>query len=46
MSTLSTKIEYVFNKIALSFIKEIKDKDGGIKPKKREHYKPLFDTYS
>lgn len=46
MSTLSTKIEYVFNKIALSFIKEIKDKDGGIKKKISEHYKPLFDTSS
>jgi hypothetical protein len=46
MSTLSTKIEYVFNKIALSFIKEIKDKDVSIKTKISEHYKPLFDTSS
>lgn len=42
MCSLSNKIEFVFNKIALSFIKEIKDKDPSIKAKLKEHY-AIFD---
>ena len=45
MCSLSNKIEFVFNKIALSFIKEIKDKDPSIKAKLKEHY-AIFDKSS
>lgn len=43
--TLSTKIEYVFNKILLNLLKEIKDKDLGLKKKIKENY-AVFDKSS
>lgn len=42
---LSKKIEYVFNKITLSLIKEVKDKDSNIKRLIKSHY-GVFDKYS
>ena len=42
---VSKKIEYVFNKITLSLIKEVKDKDSGIKRKIKTNY-GVFDKYS
>jgi hypothetical protein len=42
---VSKKIEYVFNKITLSLIKEVKDKDSGVKRKIKTNY-GVFDKYS
>lgn len=42
---VSKKIEYVFNKITLSLIKEVKDKDCGVKRKIKTNY-GVFDKYS
>ena len=44
-SLLKKKIEYVFNKITLNFIKEVKDKDSEVKKKIKETY-GIFDKYS
>ena len=43
--TLSNKIKYVFNKILLNLLKEIKDKDTGLKKKIKENY-AVFDKSS
>ena len=45
MHTLSNKIQFVFNKISLSFIKDIKDKDTKVKSKLKKHY-AIFDKSS
>jgi hypothetical protein len=42
---LTKKVEYVFNKVALNLIKEIKVKDGDIKKKLKENY-VVFDKKS
>jgi len=44
-SLLKKKIEYVFNKITLNLIKEVKDKDSEVKKKIKETY-GVFDKYS
>lgn len=42
LGLLQNKIQYVFNRINLNFIKEIKDKDQSLRKKLKENYK-VFD---